>query len=49
MSAIDYIIIASVAALFVLAIIAYKKKPHCSSGCGNCSGCCRGCDKCDKA
>ena len=47
MTILDYIIIAAVAALFVLAIIAYKKKPHCAcrqgGGCsGNCAGC--GCE-----
>ena len=44
MSLPDYIIIAIVAALFVLALIVYKKKPHCSCGCGGgCGGNCAEC------
>lgn len=44
MTIIDYVIIAVVTALFALAMIAYRKKPHCSCGqnaecCGNCAGC----------
>ena len=46
MTILDFSIIAVVAALFVLALIAYKKKPRCACGqdggcCGNCAGCCR--------
>ena len=46
MTILDCSIIAVVAALFVLALIAYKKKPRCACGqdggcCGNCAGCCR--------
>lgn len=42
----DYIIIAAVAGLFMLAFAAYKKKPRCacgkSGGCGgNCGACCQ--------
>lgn len=45
MTILDYSIIVVVAALFVLALIAYKKKPRCACGqdggcCGNCTGCC---------
>ena len=45
MTILDYFIIAVVAALFVLALIAYKKKSRYACGqdgscCGNCSGCC---------
>jgi len=39
MSVLDYIIIAVVCLLFILAYKAYKKKPHCSCSCKTgCSG-----------
>ena len=46
MTILDCAIVAVVAALFVLALIAYKKKPRCTCGqvggcCGNCARCCR--------
>jgi len=42
MTIIDYVIIAVVIILFILAFIMYKKKPHCSCGrCDECLNCTR--------
>ena len=47
MTLLDYLIIAVVAALFILALIVYRKKPRCSCGCsGGCSGNCAVCGHC---
>ena len=44
----DYIIIAAVVGLFILAFTVYKKKPH--RACGGCNGNCALCFcKCEKA
>ena len=49
MKALDWIIIVIVAALLVLALVAYNKKGSCSCGSSNCSGNCAGCQyKCKK-
>ena len=44
MSFLDYVLIALVAALFVLAFCLQRRKPHCGGSCGCCS-CCEGCGK----
>ena len=47
MMVLDYIIIAVVAALFILAFSIYRKKPHCS--CGSSGGCSGNCSACGSA
>jgi len=46
MTALDYVIIVLVAALFLFALLVYRKKAHCSCGkSGGCSGCCAACGR----